>query len=400
MLGGRRIAAALAVSAMAVAAYRKMTAAKKQRLEAVPAERTGEGKGKDRVAVDAAFFRQLSKILKIVIPGPLCAEVAYLLIVGAAMAARTYLDVWMLRNGTTIERAIITANGGLFKRHVLKFAAMMIPIAIVNNILKLGLSELHIRFRERLTKYVYGQYLSGLTFYRINALDGRIANVDHLLTADIDRLANSLTDLYSNVAKPLLDITLYAARLSSSVGAQAPLSMLAYLAVSGLILTRLRRPLGRFTVVEQRMEGEFRHLNNRLVTHSEEVAFYRGNATERGVLLRSFGRLITHLRRSIRFRFASGVADNIVAKYIATIVGYYVVSRPFFDAAGPYTTAASTVRMEAYYRSGRMLLNLASAVGRLVLAGRDLTRLAAFTSRVNQLYLFPQPPPPVLPIAA
>ena len=41
--------------------------------------------------------------------------------------------------------------------------------------------------------------------------------------------------------------------------------------------------------------------------------------------------------------------------------------------------------MEDYYKSGRMLLNLAQAVGRLVLAGRELTRLAGFTQRVVEL---------------
>jgi len=41
--------------------------------------------------------------------------------------------------------------------------------------------------------------------------------------------------------------------------------------------------------------------------------------------------------------------------------------------------------MGDYYRSGRMLLNLAMAVGRLVLAGRELTRLAGYTARVTEL---------------
>lgn len=38
-----------------------------------------------------------------------------------------------------------------------------------------------------------------------------------------------------------------------------------------------------------------------------------------------------------------------------------------------------------YYRSGRMLVKLAEAIGRLVLAGRELTRLAGFTARVQEL---------------
>ncbi len=41
--------------------------------------------------------------------------------------------------------------------------------------------------------------------------------------------------------------------------------------------------------------------------------------------------------------------------------------------------------MEDYYESARMLINLSGAVGRLVLAGREMARLAGFTSRVNEL---------------
>jgi ATP-binding cassette subfamily D (ALD) protein 3 len=42
-------------------------------------------------------------------------------------------------------------------------------------------------------------------------------------------------------------------------------------------------------------------------------------------------------------------------------------------------------KLEDYYKSGRMLVKLAEALGRLSLAGRELTRLAGYTERVNQL---------------
>ncbi len=41
--------------------------------------------------------------------------------------------------------------------------------------------------------------------------------------------------------------------------------------------------------------------------------------------------------------------------------------------------------MQDYYKSGRMLVKLAEAIGRLALAGRELTRLAGFTARVNEI---------------
>jgi ATP-binding cassette subfamily D (ALD) protein 3 len=67
-------------------------------------------------------------------------------------------------------------------------------------------------------------------------------------------------------------------------------------------------------------------------------------------------------------------------------VGYLVVSRPFFDLNNMKLRNASQAElMEEYYKSGRMLMNMALAVGRLVLAGRELTRLAGYTARVTEL---------------
>jgi len=162
--------------------------------------------------------------------------------------------------------------------------------------------------------------------------------------------------------------------------------MLLYLAASGVLLTGLRRPLGRYTVIEQRLEGEFRFVNSRLITNSEEVAFYQGNEREALVISETFGRLERHLRKSMQFRFSMGIIDNLVAKYFATIVGFYVVSRPFLELDHPrHLHSTHSEIMEDYYQSGRMLVNLATAVGRLVLAGRELTRLAGFTARVSEL---------------
>lgn len=51
-------------------------------------------------------------------------------------------------------------------------------------------------------------------------LDTRISNPDQLLTTDIDKFCDSCTDLYSNIAKPLLDIGIYVYKLTSSIGGQ------------------------------------------------------------------------------------------------------------------------------------------------------------------------------------
>ncbi len=100
----------------------------------------------------------------------------------------------------------------------------------------------------------------------------------------------------------------------NSLGGMGPASMLAYLAFSGVFLTTLRKPISRYTVVEQQLEGEFRYVNSRLITNSEEVAFYVGNKREQQVIENSFQRLVNHLRKSMQFRLTMGVIDNMVAK--------------------------------------------------------------------------------------
>jgi len=181
----------------------------------------------------------------------------------------------------------------------------------------------------------------------------------------------------------LLDIIIFSRKLAGAIGAEGPLMMLGYLVVSGLVLTSLRRPLARFTIEEQRLEGEFRNVNSRLITHSEEIAFYGGNQREQETMNNSFSRLVRHLRKAMQFRFAMGITDSIITKYFATVVGFLIMSRGFIVAHNSGKSQEQV--MEEYYKNGRMLMSLAGAVGRLVLAGRELTRLAGFTARVTEL---------------
>eukprot|EP01095_Lingulamoeba_sp_RSL-Kostka_P001850 TRINITY_DN1264_c2_g5_i1.p1 TRINITY_DN1264_c2_g5~~TRINITY_DN1264_c2_g5_i1.p1 ORF type:complete len:676 (-),score=243.24 TRINITY_DN1264_c2_g5_i1:186-2213(-) len=340
---------------------------------------------KEKIAIDKVFLKRLRHLIPILCPSVFSKEFFYIVLVAIMMLLRTYCDLWVIKSSTTIERTIISRNPKSFKKNLFYFCLSMIPIACVNNLLKYGLHEMSLCFRTRLTNYLFDEYLKGFTYYKISNLDNRISNPDQLLTQDVERFCQSLSDLYSNISKPILDIIIYARKLSGTIGLQGPSSMLGYLVFSGLFLTWLRRPVGAFTVQEQKLEGEFRFVNSRLITNSEEIAFYQGNEKEESVIKETFNRLMSHLRKSTQFRFSMGIVDSIVAKYLATVVGFYVVSRPFLNGNTRHAAMSHSELMEDYYRSGRMLMNLAQAVGRLVLAGRELTRLAGFTARVDEL---------------
>jgi ATP-binding cassette subfamily D (ALD) long-chain fatty acid import protein len=48
-----------------------------------------------------------------------------------------------------------------------------------------------------------------MTFYSLSALDDRIKNADQLITVDVSKFSNHLAELYSNLAKPILDMVIY-----------------------------------------------------------------------------------------------------------------------------------------------------------------------------------------------
>uniref|UniRef100_A0A7I4Y4Z4 ATP-binding cassette sub-family D member 3 n=1 Tax=Haemonchus contortus TaxID=6289 RepID=A0A7I4Y4Z4_HAECO len=341
---------------------------------------------KDKAHVDGAFFMKLWRIMKILIPGPFSMEMFYMLLVAVSLLCRTYADLYMIVTATGIEASIISRDRLLFLIKVVQYGLAMPALSVTNAILKFGISEIKLRFRDRLTKHLYSQYLKGFTFYKMSNLDNRIQNADQLLTQDVDKFCEGLVELYSNLTKPIVDVLLYVSRIGGALGWSAPVILFSYLLGSGVFLTYLRRPIGRLTVQEQALEGEFRFVNSRLIMNSEEIAFYQGNDRERTTLLGSFSNLVNHLRKVILFRFSIGFVDNIVAKYAATVIGWYAVARPFFDHKNEFINGLSKNQLiQEYYNSGRMMLKLAEALGRLALAGRELTRLSGFTTRVDTL---------------
>uniref|UniRef100_A0A3B1J8G4 ABC transmembrane type-1 domain-containing protein n=1 Tax=Astyanax mexicanus TaxID=7994 RepID=A0A3B1J8G4_ASTMX len=59
---------------------------------------------KEKAAVDKLFISRMHQILKVLVPQMFCKESGYLLLIALMLVSRTYCDVWMIHNGTMIER--------------------------------------------------------------------------------------------------------------------------------------------------------------------------------------------------------------------------------------------------------------------------------------------------------
>lgn len=68
-------------------------------------------------------------------------------------------------------------------------------------------------------------------------------------------------------------------------------------------------------------------------------------------------------------------------KYFATMLAYVLLSRPVFSMPNEIEGQDPTFIMEQYSRNSSYMVNLSQAIGRLLLAGRDLTKFAGYTVR-------------------
>ena len=77
---------------------------------------------KEKVQIDAVFFRRIMAILKIIIPGIFSPEMGYVLLVAGALVTRSVCDIWMSQNATSIERLVLI---------LLSYKFMLIKIVII-----------------------------------------------------------------------------------------------------------------------------------------------------------------------------------------------------------------------------------------------------------------------------
>ena len=59
------------------------------------------------MAIDGTFIRRIAAILRIIIPGVFSPEAGFMFLVAAALIARSICDIWLIKNGTSIERLLM-----------------------------------------------------------------------------------------------------------------------------------------------------------------------------------------------------------------------------------------------------------------------------------------------------
>lgn len=202
--------------------------------------------------VDKAFLHRLFRLIKIAVPSWKSREALGLLSLTVLLVSRTYLSIAIAGVNGHIVKSIVTRDFSQFLRRLVHLALFAVPASTVNSALDYLNKKIALMFRVRMSKHLNERYLKRLVYYQMCNIDSRISNPDQHLTEDVEKWANCLSELYSNVTKPILDIVLFTRKLAEVVGYEGPFSMIAWYFLSGVVLRFISPSFGQLTAVGQR----------------------------------------------------------------------------------------------------------------------------------------------------
>lgn len=198
---------------------------------------------------------------------------------------------------------------------------------------------------------------------------------DRFLTTDIAKFCETLSALYGNVCKPVsalricrsevegdltlflglqvLDLVIFTAQLSSSLGAMGTVGLFGFVRraicsvnkdvlltilsarlcnrnyfLTAALLRSLTPSFGTLAATLARLEGDYRAAVARIGINAEEISFYKGGLREKGILAAAWERLKIHWEGIAKVRVGYSMAEDFIIKYLWSAAGYGLMSIP------------------------------------------------------------------------
>lgn len=346
------------------------------------------------------FYHQFLFLLKIVIPGWRSREALILIMHTLFLVARTFLSIYVVWLDGKIIKTIVDRNAYKFTIMLGRWLLIAIPASYVNSMIKFLESRLSIAFRSRLSEYAYYKYMNKLTYYSVTNMDGRLQNPDQCLTQDIEQFSSHLAHVHSQLSKPILDIVINTYQLMSMAVSRGHGTGLPSMAISLFVvfltskgLKWVRPPIGRLVAKSAELEGDLRFAHSRLITHSEEIAFHKGDETEKNILRSSYWKLTNFQAKFFRLRIFYNMCESYLMKYFWSAAGLLMLALPPLINEKRIIPTGDVIsnRTADFVTAKGLLLSAADAVERIMLSVKEIASLSGYTSRVyNMLKIFDQ----------
>lgn len=333
-----------------------------------------------RARLGGSFYRQLGYLFGIAFRGregraggPLLAAQLLLLLARTQITVKTtQINVYFL------TKAISQASWKYWVRWLSSFTGWTVSGVVVNSGLKYVEAMIQVHLRRALTRRAHQLYLRGNAFYAATVLrQGGLDQIDQHIAADIDNFSSAAANIYGHSFKPLLEFILSLREASKDLGYARVAAVFALNGAVGTALRMAAPKAGRLVAREAELEGTFRHAHSRLIAHSEEVAFLRGQAAERTILDETLQLLSDTKARHQLVRIKKNVYEQFM-KFFGLLSGGVFVHVPFLLRQDMYEGE----RISNFRATEEQMLKCGSAFTELMLLGTSLQELAGYTQRM------------------
>ena len=278
-------------------------------------------------------------ILRVCYPAIGCKETINTVLLCVVLVARTVLSIVLAVTMGHIGSSIVSADWVGFIRYIKRFALIGIPSSLVNSGIKYQTAILSLRFQQRLTDLLNLQYVTGVNFYKATELpEFKIDNIDQRVTTDVENFCEKSTEMFCQIFKPLLDVTLNTSvvprrtaplaaadcfvphtrngtlgdslhgsgadvglncarwQLGRDVGMRGPGIIFGYFVLAVAAKIMIMPDFKSMVRKKSELTGNYRTAHSRLITNAEEIAFYEGGSRERSIIGQRFKALYWHCR--------------------------------------------------------------------------------------------------------
>ena len=370
-------------------------------------------------AIKFQFFEKLSIIWNLIlIPNFFNKNTSLLITHITLLFARTWLTLLVTKLDGQLIKDLMSFNIKYFLRDMIYWFLFAVPASYTNAGIQYLTRRISLNFRTNLVRYCHDLYMdSKLVYYKLqfnNVNDNDTNNnntnarnnksleayklnhqlINQYITEDVKRFCESLTNLFTNVGKPMVDLVFFAMYLRDNIGNLGITGILLNYFVTGLILKNYSPNFSKLWKIRSFLESIYYNYNLNLINNCEEISFYKGIGFERLKVQEIFNNLINQLHFETNTKFIYQILEDYILKSIWPAFGYFFASLPIlFNSSNNFSKIDSTNSLESIASSNiksftvnkRLILSMADAGSKLMYSIKDISRLSGLTDRIFTL---------------